>query len=511
MHKQLTVAAARELQLGADERLVPGDAIFYVPAACANVDAAVLDGLTLLSVGVVVACGPHEVVVHEMLRPNPLEWGPTAWAPNPNTLFSTGVHVVVPRSAVKARALIEGSNLLQAGQLHAADAGGGDRATGAQQLADVREEISGADTENNFASPGDKDKARPFVISGAMVAAADSGGAACALSSASSARDRRHPPAEQVAQFAGTSPVLWSSLEALRTRAAEVERRVGAVSDRLGITAKTMLNALKEVEGAAGVRIEAAKRATEERFGERDAFVLLELNKLSMAVDKLEKAMGAREKADAATKAASAASEERLVRVERNVASLQAAQAQINAKAAAQLAELSSRTCALDAALALVNAQAESNSDNIAALSEHLAKRLTQFGRAQSELREDFDALQLGGGGLAASGGGAKKRGATGQLVARTAGTMVLAPASEPEAHGSLAPSALAKAGACGPTLHKLAKTPPSWSKAKPSSASPAAVHDHSPFAGHRGDRQTMSTPSGVGGSSGASRPISEL
>lgn len=427
--KEQTIGDAKHLELAPHEELFPDDGIFFVPASCAGDDGCAKgDALKLLSVGIVVAAGSAELVVHELLRPNPLEWKPCAWCPSPNTLFPTDVRVLIPRHAVKGRALIDrraGGSFVLAPACSAAAAA--EQTDALRKRAQQESSVTsvtllptagcGSSGEVVIAAPGEVENLRPFVLGASSV---DDGrplslGGRRLPAAASPLAGEQPDAGPRVVQFAGASPVLWSSLDALRTRAAEAEGRLQLLGEKISSGAKAALTAHSALEEQYEQHLARAMRWTEKRLAERDDFVMRELSSLASKVDELKDATRARKKSDDAR---GADMEERLARVERNVASLQSAQAQINSKVAAQLADSAGRSKALDAALASATAQVDACNEELASLSEHLGRRLSQFGRALGDLREDLDALHLGGGGPAASG---SKRAAAGQLVPRKA------------------------------------------------------------------------------------------
>jgi uncharacterized coiled-coil protein SlyX len=404
--KQLTIADAEHMRLGHEEELLVGDAIFFAPArvspaapddaaasagtaaagadesspaAADNAGGGKPDGAAqplptaLLSVGIVVATGPTLLVVHELLRPNPMQWCPSAWAPNPNVLFPTGVRVLVEREAVRARAVVKPAG------------------SGAQVLV-------GGETSSLASLEATSVADRPFVL----------------------AADSTPVPS------ASHSAFLWASLDGLRTRAAESEGALARQRARLERMTDEIREALAAAEASTELRTKRQILWTDQRFAERDAFIMRELAAVTRAADRARSDAGARESALEALTRADADKSARLERVEAMVTALQGAQARINEKSAAQLHDGAARTSHLEQGLSACGAQTEGLADEVAEMAAHFNKRIAQLTRQLNEAREEIDALTLGGeraerggGGGGGALGGAAKRTATGALVPR--------------------------------------------------------------------------------------------
>jgi hypothetical protein len=359
--KQLTVEASRELRLDPAEELRPDDAIFFAPCSAAGGLSGGGQGSALLSVGIVFAAGRDEIVVHELLRPNPMAWAPSAWCSNPNTLFPTGVRVVVPRSAVRARAKIARRDEAGAGGVFGGAADGGE-------------------TSTRLPPEG-----LPFELSG----------------------DNAPVP------IAGASAFLWSTVDSLRLQSAQASGDVSRLSRRIDDSSKYMRQAIASADEAAEQRIARAIAWTDQRFGERDAFVMRELSAIT---DVVKKKGDGRAAADAAAERARAEMAERLESVERNVAALQLAQARINEKTAAQLHDSAARAASQEATLEAMRAETAECTERIVELSELVTRRLGQLARQLAEAQEEIDALRIG---VERGAGSAKRHAPGGQLVPR--------------------------------------------------------------------------------------------
>ncbi|KAJ1634637.1 hypothetical protein T492DRAFT_864844 [Pavlovales sp. CCMP2436] len=385
--KLLSVKGAAQLRLQQDELLQPDDAIFFAPSSrppLVTVGVGVsgivgtaaskhggggaspmtLGGAALLSVGIVVAAGEFELVVHELLRPNPLQYAPCAWCPNPNTLFSTGVNRIIPRSAVIGRALIK----LRAGALAFAD--------------------GGAD-EN--AAPQAAFKDRPFDLADARSAVPSS----------------------------AASAVVWMQLEELQARVTNTEQATHKFASSTKMLGEELCKLEKDVQQML-FRYDQETRAL---IGDRDQFMLGKIASLARVVDALKaEAHDERQKDKTVAAAAQSEAELRLDNVERTVG-------RINELSASASNDVAHRIAALEAELELATQHADTLGNEVAGLAKHVGRRMVQFGRQLTDLREEFDALSLGGSSGGGGGGAGSKRAATGQLVPHVRGRALAAAA----------------------------------------------------------------------------------